>query len=312
MGAIPVPAVAVGSRWRDGLTQLAGGGWRLYGYLLPTALLLVAVFAIPLVQTVWISFHAQKGLSPERVWVGLDNYRDLFIDATFWQIALQTIVWTVGVVGFTTVIAFIVASVMQVSFRGRAFFRVVLLLPWATSLALSAVVWRFAMSPYGLVNETISLFGFFDVSIAWLADIPQAGVALIFVGIWVSVPATAVMLAAAMRSVPRELYEAAELEGVGTIGKSLFVTLPLIRRVMLTVTLSNFVLVFNSFPIIYVMTGGGPVHKTDILATYLYRTGFSGSFDTGRASAIAVVIIAVLFVASIIYVRFFINRTKVA
>jgi multiple sugar transport system permease protein len=291
--------------------RLPDGRWRLYGYLLPAAVLLVAVFAIPIVQTVWLSLHTQNGLSLEKTWVGLDNYRELFDDGTFWRVFLQTVVWTVSVVGVTTVAGFAVAHVLHARFRGRWAFRVVLMLPWATSLAVSAVVWRFAMSPRGLVNETISLFGF-DVSTAWLADVPQAAFAVIFVGIWVSVPFTAVMLAAAMRSIPADLYEAAELDHANALAKSMFVTLPMIRRVVLMVTLSNFVIVFNSFPIIYVMTGGGPVNKTDILATYLYRIGFSGDFDIGTASAIAVVILALLLVVSIFYVRGLINRTRVS
>jgi multiple sugar transport system permease protein len=292
--------------------RLPDGRWRLYGYLLPAAILLVAVFAVPIVQTVWLSLHTQEGLSPVKTWSGLANYRHLFDDGIFWRIFLQTIVWTVSVVGLTTIIGFAVAHVLRAGFRGRWLFRVVLMLPWATSLALSAVVWRFAMSPRGLVNESISLLGLGEVSVAWLANVPQAAFAVIFVGIWVSVPFTAVMLAAAMRSIPGELYEAAELDGSRALATSLHITLPMIRRVLLMVTLSNFVVVFNSFPIIYVMTGGGPVNKTDILATYLYRTGFSGDFDIGTASAVAVVILVLLLILSVFYVRGLVNRTRVA
>lgn len=299
------------ARRRRGKSRLSDGRWRLYGYLAPAAILLIAVFAVPIVQTVWLSLHTQEGLSPDRTWSGLANYRELFSDGVFWRILLQTLVWTVSVVGFTTVFGFAVAHVLRAQFHGRWLFRVILMLPWATSLALSAVVWRFAMSPNGLLNHSISLLGLGDVSLAWLADVPQAAFAVIFVGIWVSVPFTAVMLTAAMRSIPDELYEAAELDGSSAIATSFHVTLPMIRRVLLVVTLSNFVLVFNSFPIIYVMTGGGPVNKTDILATYLYRTGFSGDFDIGTASAVAVVILVLLLLLSIFYVRVLINRTKV-
>ncbi len=312
MSAAP-RTVRLGLRRRGGESaRLPDARWRLYGYLLPAAVLLLAVFVIPIVQTFWFSLHTQEGLSPERTWAGLDNYRRIFEDGTFWRVFLQTIVWSVAVVGLTTVIAFGVAHVVQARFRGRWLFRVLLMLPWATSLALSAVVWRFAMSPRGLVNESISLLGFGDVSIAWLANVPQAAFAVIFVGVWVSVPFTAVMLGAAMRSIPADLYEAAELDAAGGLAKSVYVTLPMIRRVLAVVTLSNFVVVFNSFPIIYVMTGGGPVNKTDILATYLYRTGFAGDFDIGTASAIAVVILLLLLVLSVFYVRFLVNRTRVA
>jgi multiple sugar transport system permease protein len=290
----------------------AGAGGSVYLYLLPAAALLSAVFAVPIGQTAWLSLHATDGLSRARHWVGLGNFRSLFDDGLFWQVLAQTVVWTVAVVGATTVLGFLVAHVMQARFRGRRAFRVVLMLPWATSLALSAVVWRFALGPDGLVNHSIGLFGLGHVSLAWLADLPAAGVAVICVGIWVSVPFAAVMLGAAMRSIPSELYEAAEIEGASVVARSLRITLPLIRRVLLVVTLSNFVVVFNSFPIIYVMTGGGPVNKTDILATYLYRVGFAGEFDVGAASAIAMVILVALLGLSVLYVRRLIDRTRVA
>jgi multiple sugar transport system permease protein len=280
-------------------------------YLLPSGLLLVAVFAIPIVQTAWISLHRTSGLSDEKRWAGLDNFTSLFHDQVFWSVLLQTVVWSVAVVGATTVLAYLVAEMLQRPFRGRRAFRLVLLLPWATSLALSAVVWRFALGPRGLVNHSISLLGFGHLSLAWLADVPQAALAVVFVGIWVSVPFTAVMLSAAMRNIPASVLEAAELDGASAPARSAFVTLPLIRRVLLTVTLSNFVVVFNSFPIIYAMTGGGPVNKTDILATYLYRTGFSGDFDIGKASAIAVVILVLLLGLSVVYARMLIDRTRV-
>ncbi len=280
-------------------------------YLLPSGALLVAVFAIPITQTIWISLHQTSGLSDAKHWVGLENFRALAHDHVFWQVLLQTVVWSIAVVGLTTVLAYLIAEALQRPFRGRRAFRVVLLLPWATSLALSAVVWRFAMGPRGLLDHSISLLGLGHVSVAWLADLPQAALAVVFVGVWVSVPFTAVMLNAAMRSIPPGLAEAAELDGATAISRSLLVTLPLIRRVLLVVTLSNFVVVFNSFPIIYVMTGGGPVNKTDILATYLYRTGFSGEFDVGTASAIAVVILLLLLGLSVLCARLLIDRTRV-
>lgn len=296
--------------WGDRFAR--GGGWGVYVYLLPSAVLLVGVFAVPIVQTVWISLHVTNGLSGASTWSGLKNYRSLFADGVFWRVLVQTVVWSVVVVGMATVLAYGVAHVTQARFRGRRALRVVLMLPWATSLALSAVVWRFALAPQGLVNHSLSLFGLGDVSVAWLADVPQAAFAVLAVGIWVTVPFTAVMLGAAMRSIPSDLYEAAALEGASGLACSMRITLPLIRRVLLTVTLSNFVVVFNSFPIIYVMTGGGPVNKTDILATYLYRRGFAGDFDIGAASAIAVIILVLLLALSVIYTRTLINRTRVA
>ncbi len=185
-----------------------------------------------------------------------------------------------------------------------------MILPAATSLAVSAMVWKYAFDPNGLVNHTLSGFGSTDDGIPWLADNPQAMAAIIFVGILVSVPLTAVMIAASMRSIPRDLYEAAALDGASRLSQTMRITLPLSRTMILITTLANFVVAFNSFPIIFVMTNGGPINRTDILATYLYQEGFQ-ILNFGLASALAVVVLVILLVLSLGYVHLLIHRTKV-
>jgi multiple sugar transport system permease protein len=214
------------------------------------------------------------------------------------------------VVLLTTLLAYILALILNQRFRGKALFRTIVILPAATSLALMAMVFRFAFDPKGLINHTLAGFGSTDGGIPWLADNPQAMVAIIFVGILVSVPLTGVMIAAAMRSIPRELYEAAAIDGASRLSQTLFITLPLTRSMLLIVTLANFVVAFNSFPIIFVMTQGGPINRTDILATYLYQQGFQ-LFNFGVASALAVVVLVILLALSLSYVHLLIHRTRV-
>jgi multiple sugar transport system permease protein len=210
----------------------------------------------------------------------------------------------------TTVLAFILAVILNQNFTGKAIFRTLVILPAATSLAVSAMVWKYAFDPNGLVNHTLSGFGSTDNGIPWLADNPQAMAAIIFVGILVSVPLTAVMIAASMRSIPRDLYEAAALDGASRLSQTMRITLPLSRTMILITTLANFVVAFNSFPIIFVMTNGGPINRTDILATYLYQEGFQ-ILNFGLASALAVVVLVILLVLSLGYVHLLIHRTKV-
>lgn len=295
-------SVQVGRRRR-----LRGGG--VYVYLLPSIAILTAIFAVPIVDSILLSLQENRGIAAVGHWAGVSNFTALLHSGLFWQVFVQTVVWTIAVVLLTTVLAYLVARVLQKPFRGRSILRSILMLPWATSIALSAVVWKFAFEPQGLVNRTLGLFRVTDGQTAWLADLPNAAFALIFVGVWVSIPFTAVMLGAAMRSIPPELYEAAAIDGARGIAKDLFVTVPLIRRILLIVTLANFVLVFNSFPIIYIMTNGGPVNKTDILATYLYRDAFS-YLNFGMASAISVFVLVILLVLSYLYVHFLINKTR--
>jgi multiple sugar transport system permease protein len=288
--------------------RLRGNG--AYLYLLPATVLIAFVFGYPTVQSIILSLQRNRGIRDPGRFIGLDNFTQLANDPLFWQVTWQTFVWTVGVVSVTTVLAYLLALILNQRFRGKSIFRTIVILPAATSLALSAMVWQFAFAPRGLVNHTLSGFGSPDGGIAWLADNPQAMTAIIFVGIMVSVPLTGVMIAAAMRSIPRELYEAAAIDGASRLTQTLRITLPLTRTMLLIVTLANFVVAFNSFPIIFVMTGGGPINRTDILATYLYQQGFQ-ILNFGLASALAVVVLVILLILSLAYVHLLIHRTKV-
>jgi multiple sugar transport system permease protein len=316
---LPSSARALPASPAGALPALALGGRRprrrrietAYLYLLPAAGLLVFVFLYPTIQSVWLAFQRNKGLNDAGQFIGIDNFVALYRDPLFWQITGQTVLWTVGVVGVTTVLAYLLAIIMVQRFRGQRLFRTIVIIPAATSLALSAVVWKFAFEPNNLVNHTLALFGSTQGGIAWLANVPQAWVALIAVGVFVSVPLTAVMLAAAMRSIPREIYEAARIDGASRLSQTLRITLPLTRMMLLIVTLANFVVAFNSFPIIFVMTGGGPINRTDILATWLYERGFQ-FLDFGMASAMAVIVLGMLLVLSLAYVHLLIHRTRVS
>src|SRR5439155_3328035 len=201
-------------------------------YLLPSALLLLFVFGYPTVQSVLLSIQRNKGIRDPGRFIGLDNFAELSRSPIFWQVTWQTFVWTVGVVGVTTILAFILALILNQRFRGKAIFRTIVILPAATSLAVSAMVWRFAFDPNGLVNHTLAGFGSTDGGIPWLANNPQAMAAIIFVGILVSVPLTGVMIAAAMRSIPRDLYEAAALDGASRLAQTMRITLPPTRTML--------------------------------------------------------------------------------
>jgi multiple sugar transport system permease protein len=170
-------------------------------------------------------------------------------------------------------------------------------------------MWKFALQPNGLMDRTLSMLGLKSLIQPWLANTPQALIVLILVGVWASVPFTTVILGAGMRAIPDELYEAFSLESSNPLVRDWLITLPLLRPVFLISLMSNFIVVFNSFPIIYVMTQGGPVNKTDILATYLYTTAFS-DLDVGHASAIAIVVSIVLLVLTFIYIRLLVYRSS--
>jgi multiple sugar transport system permease protein len=280
---------------------------RVYLYLVPAAVMLVAIFAVPLADSVVLSLQNSVGIAGTAGWAGFSNFAAELSSSVFWQITWQTIIWTVGVVSLTTVISIVLASLLRQAFRGRTIFTALLMIPWASSIAVSAVVWLFAFEPNGLVDRTLTVLGLKGLILPWLANTPQSMVVLILVGVWVSVPFTTLIISAGMNGIPREIYEAASLESTSRLHLEWFITRPLLRHVILVSLMANFVVVFNSFPIIYVMTGGGPINNTNILATYLYEKAFT-DLEFAQASAIAVLVSVFLLTITFIYVRFLINR----
>jgi len=191
---------------------------------------------------------------------------------------------------------------LDVQFPMKAVVRSIFILPWATSLALSAMLYRWALnSERGLLNYTLKeVLHVIDQNVGWLATGQTAFPWLIYVGIWVSIPFTTLVILASMQSVPRDLYEACALDGASGIQRYRYITLPSIRPIILITILVNFIAVFNSFPIIWVMTEGGPVNETDIMVTILYKEAFK-FLNFGRASAVAVLIFVFLFIISVFY-----------
>jgi len=271
-------------------------------FLLPSAFFIFGLVYYPVINAAIISFFDYNVLSREMSFVGLKNYLFIFNEPLFITIFQRTIVWTVTVVGGTTIVALALARLLDVQFPMKAVVRSIFILPWATSLALSAMLYRWALnSERGLLNYTLKeVLHVIDQNVGWLATGQTAFPWLIYVGIWVSIPFTTLVILASMQSVPRDLYEACALDGASGIQRYRYITLPSIRPIILITILVNFIAVFNSFPIIWVMTEGGPVNETDIMVTILYKEAFK-FLNFGRASAVAVLIFVFLFIISVFY-----------
>lgn len=271
-------------------------------YLLPAGILLIAVFAVPLVWSVVMSLQESAGIMGTKGWAGLDNYADVLSRPIFWNVVAQTLVWTVGILLVTTVLSILLALLLHRPFRGRTLVRVLLMLPWASALAISAVVWSFGLREAGVINHTLRSLRLEFLIRDWLVVPPDSTIVLILIGSWASIPFTVMMLSAAIKSIPEEIFEAVSLETSNPFVRDWYFTIPLMKRMIQITLMSNAIVVFNSFPIIAVLTGGGPANKTDILATYLYKLAFK-SQEFGEASAIAVIVSIALVIPTLVYAR---------
>jgi len=175
------------------------------------------------------------------------------------------------------------------------------MLPWAMSLAMSAIVWKWTFNgQFGMLNYLLETFGVLDKPFVWLATAEHAFKIEIFVGIVVSIPFTVTILLGGLSSIPRDIYEAAEVDGATGLQRFRRLTLPLLKPFINIALVLNIIYVFNSFPIIWVMTRGGPNNGTHILITYIYQRAFEfGKIGQGAAGSVIMLIILLTF--SILY-----------
>lgn len=233
--------------------------------------------------------------------VGLSNYTNVLKGAEFWRILWQTIIWTFTNVFFHFIIGLGLALLLNAKIKGRTIYRIVLLLPWAVPSYITAFSWRWLFNQdYGFFNQLLHAIGVDPIP--WLSDPFWAMFAVIVTNIWLGFPFMMVVFLGGLQSIPTELYEALRIDGGGKLSEFRYVTLPMLKPVTLTATLLGAIWTFNMFNIIYLITQGGPFHRTDILATFAYIKAFE-NWNFGMATTYAVIILSMLLVFSFFYIK---------
>jgi multiple sugar transport system permease protein len=274
-----------------------------YLLTLPSLLLAAVVIFWPVWDLIQISTHDVNRFGQLREFSGFANFTELFADPDFVAALWRTGLWTVMVVGGALLLSVPVAIILNTDFYGRGLARVIIMLPWAVSLTMTAVVWRWALSgESGMLNSALMKLGLISRNIQWLASAETAFPMQVLIGILVTVPFTTTIFLGGLSSIPDDLYEAAALEGATPLQQFREITFPLLKPFINIAIVLNTIYVFNSFPIIWVMTQGGPANSTDILVTHLYKLAFRIG-KLGEASAVSLVMFAILLVFTMIYVR---------
>jgi multiple sugar transport system permease protein len=274
-----------------------------YLLIFPSFLLAAAIVLWPVGEIVTLAVHDVNRFGMLRAFIGLDNFRELFADPDFFAALWRTLLWTAAVVLGTLIVSTPIALILNEDFYGRSVARVLIMLPWAISLTMTAIVWRWALNgESGMLNSGLRGLGLMNENIQWLAQASTAFPMQILIGVLVSIPFTVTIFLGGLSSVPVDLYDAAAIEGAGRWNQFRFITLPLLRPFINIAFVLNTIYVFNSFPIIWATTQGGPANSTDILVTYLYKLGFRLG-KLGEASAVSLIMFAILLVFTLIYVR---------
>jgi multiple sugar transport system permease protein len=271
--------------------------------VLPSLALALAVIGYPLYEMVRLAVSDVSRFGQVRGFVGGANFARILEDPVFIASLVRTLEWTVAVVGGTVLLSTPVALILNRNFIGRGLARMLMMLPWSISLSMSAIVWLWSFDgDHGLINATLMRLGLLSQNVQWMARAGTAFPIEIGVGILVSIPFTVTILLGGLSSIPGDIYEAASIDGATGAQAFRFLTLPLLRSFINIAIVLNVIYVFNSFPIIWVMTRGGPDNSTHILVTYLYELAFYLG-RPGPASAVALVMLAIVFAFTVLYVR---------
>ena len=273
-------------------------------FLLPTFVLVVGLVVYPFLRALYLSFTDKLVGYPER-FVGLQNFLYLAQDATFHQVVANSLIFTAGSVSLKVVTGILMAVVLNQAVRGRNFFRGLFLVPWITSTVIIALTWRWMFDSFpgrGFFNSLLLDLHVLREPIAFLGTGPGAMVAVIIANWWRGFPFFGVVFLAGLQAVPRDLYEAAAVDGANALHRFVHVTLPGITHIVLVATLLTTIWTLNDFNIIYVMTRGGPGSATHVFATYTYEIGFN-QLRWGRAVAISMYSLPVLAVVIMIIAR---------
>lgn len=272
-----------------------------YFWLLPSIIMMTVFIMIPILTVFRISFSEVGRTGKIKGFNGIENYLAIFDKPAFWHTLMNTLIWTVVVVGISTILGFILAMVLNKEFKGRKFVRAVVIFPWATALIIQSVVWKYIINAeYGSLNVLLSKLGLIDHFINWTST-PAATFAWeCWIGIFVTVPFVTFCVLSGLQSIDTSYYEAAAVDGATSWTKLFKITIPLVMPSLTVSTVLNIIYVFNSFPIVWTISKGAPADQTHTLVTYLYQLSFSEGRG-GLAAAVSVVGFVILAIFAGIY-----------
>ncbi|MFE6100421.1 carbohydrate ABC transporter permease [Streptomyces laurentii] len=288
--------------------------WYAGAMVAPVVLVIGVIIGYPLVRGIWLSLTDANERNVERSigvnhipatyeFVGLDNYTAAITGDQFLGTLGWTLLWTVACVSVTFSLGLGLAVLLNRRIAGRSVYRTLLILPWAVPGFVSVFSWRFLYNKdNGLLNKILAGGGI--DAIPWLNDPTWAKVSVIAVNVWIGVPFMMVALLGGLQSIPGELYEAAEMDGANALQRFRHITLPGLRSVSSTVTLLSVIWTFNQFPVIFLLTRGGPGEATQILVTQAFKFSFEISpRDFAQSSTWGVLILILLMAFAAVYRR---------
>ncbi len=299
----------------SGLSLLQQRQRAAFWFIAPMLVALLCVAAWPLLRTIWFSFtNTSLNNLYGGEWIGFDNYlsmrtlssgkvvwRGTLVDPAWWNAVWNTVRFSVASVFFETVLGLIVALVLNAEFKGRGLVRAAILIPWAIPTIVSAKMWAWMLNDqFGIINDILLRLGLIDQKIAWTANVDTAMYAVLMVDIWKTTPFMALLILAGLQMVPRDIYEAAKLDGINPVKVFFRVTLPLIRPAVMVAVIFRMLDALRIFDLVYVLTPNSKATKTMSVISRENMIDFD-KFAYGAAQSTLLFAILAIFVSLYIW-----------
>ncbi len=278
---------------------------KLFPYLmcLPAILLFTAFVIIPFFTGLWTSLHKWDGFG-EMEWIGLNNYRFILADNVFWQSMKNTFVYAISVTVVKNILALFLAFILVKKIPFNTIFRTGIYMPVTMSYIVIGLLWVWIYNPtFGLLNALLTKLGLESMIVGWLSDPKYALFSVIWVDIWKWTGYHMVLYIAGLQAIPKDLYEAAEIDGANALQRFFYITIPqlnstIVVNVLMSIT-GGFV---SNYDIVSIMTGGGPFHNTEVSLTYIMKIAFKYS-NMGKASAMSAILFLTVFIFGFLQLR---------
>ena len=270
--------------------------------MIPIVLIVFIIIGIPLVRAIYWSF-TDKIVGNDATFIGLKNYSALLKDKVYWKSLKNTAIYTVGCIIAKLLLGLLWAVLLNQNFHGKSFFRTALLIPWALPGMVAAMTWRWMYdSTYGIINSLLLSLGIIDLPINWLSNPKIVLFSAMIVNIWRGVPFFMFSILGELQTLDTQVYEAATVDGAGIFKQFRYITIPGISNGLKVTTLLSTIWTFNDFENVWLVTGGGPLYASSVIATYTYDMAFIQN-KLGKALSISVSVIPILLVLMIFFSR---------
>ena len=275
-------------------------------WIFPALFMIFSFVLWPAFEMVRTSFQEVSSSGITKGWAGIQNYVTLFDNPDLPNVLIRTFIWVVGIVFFTIIISLPVAQLLNAKYPGRKIVRWAVIIPWAASVVMSSTIWKWILDPYyGVLNKILIDLHVYTEPVDFLANTKQSFMWLMIVAVFVSIPFTSFVILAGLSTIPEDIVEASTVDGATAWKGYKNITFPLIKPALLVAMAINLINIFNAFPIIWVITAGGPGYVTDTTTTLGYKISFRDQ-DIGQSASMASLNLVII----LIFIGIFLKVSK--